>query len=112
MERMPNHEIIHPFGGKTQQFETEFAGRKLTIETGKLAFLADGAVTVRYGDTMVLGTAVVANQPREGIDFFPLLIDFEERMYAAGKISCSRFIKREGWASERATLSSRLIDRP
>ena len=105
-------EIIHPFGGKTQAFETDFCGQKLTIETGKLAFLADGAVTVRYGDTVVMGTAVVANQPREGIDFFPLLIDFEERMYAAGKISGSRFIKREGKASERATLSSRLIDRP
>jgi polyribonucleotide nucleotidyltransferase len=105
-------EIIHPFGGKIQQFTTEFCGRELTIETGKLAFLADGAVTVRYGDTVVMGTAVVANQPREGIDFFPLLIDYEERMYAAGKISGSRFIKREGRASERATLNARLIDRP
>jgi polyribonucleotide nucleotidyltransferase len=109
---MPNHDIIHPFGGKTQTFTTEFCGRELTIETGKMAFLADGAVTVRYGDTMVLGTAVVSNQPRDGIDFFPLLIDYEERMYAAGKISGSRFIKREGRASERATLASRLIDRP
>ncbi len=95
-----------------KRFETEFAGRKLTIETGKMAFLADAAVTVRYGDTVVLGTVVVANQPREGIDFFPLLIDYEERMYAAGKISGSRFIKREGRASEHATLSARLIDRP
>lgn len=109
---MANQEIIHPFGGKTQQFTTEFCGRPLTIETGKMAFLADGAVTVRYGDTMVLGTAVVSNQPRDGIDFFPLLIDYEERMYAAGKISGSRFIKREGRASDRATLSARLIDRP
>ncbi len=104
--------ITHPFGGKTQQFETEFCGRKLTIETGKMAFLADGAVTVRYGDTMVLGTAVMSNSPRDGIDFFPLLIDYEERMYASGKISGSRFIKREGRASEHATLSGRLIDRP
>jgi polyribonucleotide nucleotidyltransferase len=104
--------IIHPFGGKTLQFETDFCGQKLTIETGKLAFLADGAVTVRYGDTVVLGTAVMAKLPREGIDFFPLLVDYEERMYAAGKISGSRFIKREGRASERATLSARLIDRP
>jgi polyribonucleotide nucleotidyltransferase len=104
--------IIHPFGGKTQTFETDFCGRKLTIETGKLAFLADGAVVVRYGDTMVLGTAVVSNLPRDGVDFFPLLIDYEERMYAAGKISGSRFIKREGRASEHATLSARLIDRP
>jgi polyribonucleotide nucleotidyltransferase len=105
-------EIIHPFGGKTQSFETEFCGRKLTIETGKLAFLADGAVTVRYGDTVVMGTAVMSNSPRDGIDFFPLLIDYEERMYASGKISGSRFIKREGRASEHATLASRLIDRP
>jgi polyribonucleotide nucleotidyltransferase len=107
-----SQEIIHPFGGKTVRYETEFCGRPLTIETGKMAFLADGAVTVRYGDTMVLGTATVANTPREGIDFFPLLIDYEERMYAAGKISGSRFLKREGRASEQATLTARLIDRP
>lgn len=105
-------DIIHPFGGKTLKFETEFCGKTLTIETGKMAFLADGAVTVRYGDTVVLGTATVSNQPRPGIDFFPLLIDYEERFYAAGKISGSRFIKREGRASEHATLSARLIDRP
>lgn len=105
-------EIIHPFGGKAQQFKTEFCGRELVIETGKVAFLADGAVTVRYGDTVVMGTAVVSNQPRDGIDFFPLLIDYEERFYASGKISGSRFIKREGRASEHATLSARLIDRP
>jgi polyribonucleotide nucleotidyltransferase len=70
-----------------------------------MGFLADGAVTVRYGDTVVFGTAVVSNMPREGVDFFPLLIDYEERFYAAGKISGSRFIKREGRASEHATLS-------
>ncbi len=105
-------DIIHPFGGAIRQFTTEFCGRELTIETGKMAFLADGAVTVRYGDTMVLGTAVVSNNPRDGIDFFPLLVDYEERFYAAGKISGSRFIKREGRASEHATLSARLIDRP
>lgn len=104
--------IIHPFGGKTQVFETEFAGKKLTIETGKLAFLADGAVTVRYGDTVVLATAVVAQEPKPDQDFFPLLIDYEERMYAAGKISGSRFIKREGRPSEKAILTARLIDRP
>jgi len=105
-------DIIHPFGGKTQQFKTEFCGRELVIETGKMGFLADGAVTVRYGDTVVFGSAVVSNQPRAGVDFFPLLIDYEERFYAAGKISGSRFIKREGRASEHATLSARLIDRP
>ncbi|HEX3082156.1 MAG TPA: polyribonucleotide nucleotidyltransferase [Candidatus Saccharimonadia bacterium] len=106
------HPIIHPFGGKTRVFKTEFCGRELSIETGKMGFLADGAVMVRYGDTVVFGTAVVANTPREGVDFFPLLIDYEERFYAAGKISGSRFIKREGKASEHATLSARLIDRP
>ena len=105
-------EIIHPFGGKTQQFSTQFAGRELTIETGKLAFMADGAVTVRYGDTVVMATATIANEPREGVDFFPLMVDYEERMYAAGKISGSRFIKREGRPSEQAILTSRLIDRP
>ena len=104
--------IIHPFGGKTQRFTTEFCGRELVIETGNMGFLADGAVNVRYGDTVVLGTAVVSNQPRDGIDFFPLLVDYEERFYAAGKISGSRFIKREGRASELGTLSARLIDRP
>ncbi len=107
-----NQDIIHPFGGKTRSFTTEFCGRELTIETGKMAFLADGAVTVTYGDTVVLGTAVMSNSPRAGVDFFPLMIDYEERMYAAGKISGSRFIKREGRASERATLAARLIDRP
>jgi polyribonucleotide nucleotidyltransferase len=103
---------INPFGDKIETFETEFCGRKLIIEVGRTAFLADGAVVVRYGDTMVLGTAVVSNLPRDGVDFFPLLIDYEERMYASGKISGSRFIKREGRASEHATLSARLIDRP
>lgn len=105
-------EIIHPFGGKTRSFSAEVCGKTMTIETGKMAFLADGAVTVRYGDTVVLGTAVMSNSPRDGVDFFPLMIDYEERMYAAGKISGSRFIKREGRASERATLAARLIDRP
>lgn len=109
---MSQPEIIHPFGGKTVSFETDFCGQKLIIEVGKIGFLADGAVTVRYGDTMVLGTAVMSNSPREGIDFFPLLIDYEERMYASGKISGSRFMKREGRASEQATLTARLIDRP
>src|SRR6266536_3280177 len=107
-----HQDIIHPFGGKSQQFSTEFCGRELTIETGKMGFLADGAVTVRYGDTVVLGTAVVSNMPRDGIDFFPLLIDYEERFYAAGKISGSRFIKREGRPSDDAVLIGRLIDRP
>lgn len=105
-------EILHPFGGQTHTFTTEFAGRTLTIETGKLAFLADGAVTVRYGDTVVFASAVVAPEAKPDQDFFPLLIDYEERMYAAGKISGSRFMKREGRPSEKAILTARLIDRP
>ena len=94
----------------SQIFETEFAGRTLTIETGKLARLAGGSVTVRYGDTMVLGTAN-RSEPRPGLDFFPLTIDFEERMYAAGKIP-GGFIKREARPSEHAILAARQTDRP
>ena len=94
----------------SQTFETQFGGRTLTIETGKLARLAGGAVTVRYGDTMVLGTAN-RSDPRPGLDFFPLTVEFEERMYAAGKIP-GGFIKREARASEAATLAARLTDRP
>ncbi|MEA2621613.1 MAG: polyribonucleotide nucleotidyltransferase, partial [Chloroflexota bacterium] len=89
---------------------TEIGGRTLTIETGRMALLAGGSVTVRYGDTMVLGTAN-RSEPRPGLDFFPLTVDFEERMYAAGKIP-GGFIKREGRASEAATLAARLTDRP
>jgi DNA polymerase III epsilon subunit family exonuclease len=90
--------------------EIEFGGRTLTLETGRLAGNAGGAVTVRYGDSMVLGTAN-RSEPRPGLDFFPLTVDFEERMYAAGKIP-GGFIKREGRASEAATLAARLTDRP
>ncbi len=90
--------------------EIEFGGRTLTLETGKLAGLAGGAVTLRYGDTLVLGTAN-RSQPRPGLDFFPLTVEFEERMYAAGKIP-GGFIKREGRMSEAATLAARLTDRP
>ena len=88
----------------------EFGGRTLTIETGRMARLAGGSVTVRYGDTMVLGTAN-RSDPRPGLDFFPMTIEFEERMYAAGKIP-GGYIKREGRASENAILSARLTDRP
>ncbi len=94
----------------SQIFETEFGGRTMTIETGKLARLAGGSVTVRYGDTMVLGTAN-RSEPRPGLDFFPLTVDFEERMYAAGKIP-GGFIKREARPSEAAILAARLTDRP
>ena len=91
--------------------EVDIAGRKLTLETGRVAGLADGAVLMRYGDTVVLATAVSSADPREGIDFFPLTIEFEERMYAAGKIP-GGFIKREGRPGEQATLAARLTDRP
>jgi DNA polymerase III epsilon subunit family exonuclease len=94
----------------SQIFETQFAGRTLSIETGKLAMLAGGAVTVRFGDTMVLGTAN-RSDPRPGLDFFPLTVEFEERMYAAGKIP-GGFIKRESRPSEQAILACRLTDRP
>lgn len=94
----------------TTTLTTEFGGRTLTIETGRMARLAGGSVTVQYGDTMLLGTANRA-KPRPGLDFFPLTIDFEERMYAAGKIP-GGFIKREARPSEAATLAARLTDRP
>ena len=86
-------------------------GQEISFETGKLAKQADGAVVVRSGETMVLATAVGRAEAREGADFFPLTIDVEERMYAAGKIP-GGFFKREGRASERATLTARMIDRP
>jgi polyribonucleotide nucleotidyltransferase len=88
----------------------EIAGRKLTLETGKLAKQASGAVTVRYGDTIVLVTAVNSSNVREGVDFLPLTVDYEERMYAAGKIP-GGFIRREGRPTTEATLASRLTDR-
>ncbi len=91
-------------------YKTEFAGRALTVETGKFAQLANGSALVRYGETVVLATATASAKPRDGIDFFPLSVDFEERMYAAGKIP-GGFLKREGRPSEKAILSSRVIDR-
>jgi len=96
---------------KSEVFECEFGGRTLAIETGKLAEQAGGAVTVRYGDTVVLVTTCISDQPREGIDFLPLTVDYEERLYAAGKIP-GGFIRREGRPSEEATLACRLTDRP
>ncbi|MBM2820692.1 MAG: polyribonucleotide nucleotidyltransferase, polyribonucleotide nucleotidyltransferase [Candidatus Berkelbacteria bacterium] len=99
-------------GSFMKEFKTQLGSKELIISTGKLAELASGSVTVRYGDTVVLATAVVSPEPKEDIDFFPLLVDYEERLYAAGKISGSRFIKREGRPSEAAILACRLIDRP
>lgn len=94
-----------------QHFDIEWANRNLRVEVGKLAGQAHGSCTVRYGDTVVLATVVRGAQPREGVDYFPLLVDYEEKMYAAGKIKGSRFIKREGRASDEAILTARLIDR-
>ena len=92
-------------------WETELAGRKLSIEIGKMAGLANAAVMVRYGDTNVLCTVTASAKPREGVDFFPLSVDYEEKMYSVGKIPGS-FQRREGKASEKAVLTSRCIDRP
>lgn len=96
---------------QVQRFETEFGGKKLIIETGKFADQANGSCTVQYGDTVVLATAVMSDSTREDVDFFPLVVDYEEKLYAAGKIKGSRFIKREGRASDEAILTGRLIDR-
>lgn len=92
-------------------FETELAGRPLKVETGKMAQLAGGSCLVRYGETEVLCTATMSDKPREGVDFFPLSVDYEEKLYSVGKIPGS-FQRREGKASEKATLASRVIDRP
>jgi len=97
---------------KTRRYEIDFGGKKLTLETGKLAGQAKGAITARYEDTIVLATVCLNPEPKEGTDFFPLMVEFEERFYAAGKISGSRFIKREGRPSDRAVLAGRKIDRP
>jgi polyribonucleotide nucleotidyltransferase len=93
------------------KFETDYTGRTLTVETGHIAEQASGAVLIRSGDTMLLVTAVASVQPREGIDFFPLTCDYEEKLYAAGRIPGS-FPRREGRPSEAAILASRMIDRP
>ncbi|HBV33209.1 TPA: polyribonucleotide nucleotidyltransferase [Patescibacteria group bacterium] len=94
-----------------KSFDTEVAGKKLLVTVGELAGQAHGSCTVQYGDTKVLATTVQAREPREGIDFFPLLVDYEERLYAAGKIKGSRFIKREGRPTDEAVLTGRMIDR-
>lgn len=94
-----------------KKFTTTLAGRELTLETGELAGLANGSVLVRYGDTVVLVNATASSKPREGIDFFPLSVDYEEKLYAVGKIP-GGFIRREGKPSEKAILTSRVIDRP
>lgn len=103
--------IINPFGKDIISVSTEFEGRPLTLEVNRVGFRSTGSVLVRYGDTVVLGTAQVGTRPVV-LDYFPLSIDYEEKFYAAGKISGSRFIKREGRPSDEAILIGRLIDRP
>lgn len=94
-----------------KRFTTEVAGKEMIFEFGKLAGQTNGACTVQYGDTVVLATAVLSNTIRDGIDYFPLMVDYEERLYAAGKIKGSRFIKREGRPSDEAVLTARMVDR-
>lgn len=102
---------INPFGKDIIKVETEFCGQTLSLEVGRVGFRTSASVIVRYGDTVVLGTSMVGKKPVT-MDYFPLSIDYEEKMYASGKISGSRFIKREGRPSEDAILIGRLIDRP
>lgn len=94
-----------------QEFHFDFCGRGITVETGKIAKQADGAVIVRYGDTVTLSTACASHQAKEGIDFFPLTVSFEEKLYSVGRIP-GGFLRREGRPSEHATLTARMIDRP
>ena len=103
---------INPFGKDIIKVETEFCGQTLSLEINRVGFRSTASVIARYGETVVLGTAMVSDTIIPGLDYFPLSIDYEERFYAAGKISGSRFIKREGKPSDDAVLIGRLIDRP
>ncbi|HSW80802.1 MAG TPA: polyribonucleotide nucleotidyltransferase [Candidatus Saccharimonas sp.] len=103
---------INPFGKEIIKVEADFCGKPLSLEVNRVGFRTTASVIVRYGETVVLGTAMVGKNPVAGMDYFPLSIDYEEKMYAAGKISGSRFIKREGRPSDDAVLIGRLIDRP
>ncbi len=105
-------QTINPFGKDIIKVETEWLGRTLSLEVGRVGFRTSSSVLVRYGDTVVLGTAMVNPKSIQGMDYFPLSIDYEEKFYAAGKISGSRFVKREGRPSDEAILIGRLIDRP
>jgi polyribonucleotide nucleotidyltransferase len=105
-------ETINPFGKKIIKVSTQFCGRELSLEVGRVGFRSSASVLARYGDTVILGTAMVSPEVTHGMDYFPLSIDYEEKFYAAGKISGSRFIKREGRPSDEAVLIGRLIDRP
>ena len=104
--------IINPSGKDIISVSTDLCGRTLTLEINRVGFRSSASVLVRYGETVVLGTAMVGKKPISGMDYFPLSIDYEEKLYAAGKISGSRFIKREGRPSDEAILIGRIIDRP
>ncbi|OGL36287.1 polyribonucleotide nucleotidyltransferase [Candidatus Saccharibacteria bacterium RIFCSPHIGHO2_12_FULL_47_17] len=103
---------INPFGKKIIKVATDFGGRELSLEVGRVGFRTSASVVARYGDTVVLGTVMISPEKAPGLDYFPLSIDYEEKFYAAGKISGSRFVKREGRPSDKAVLIGRLIDRP
>jgi len=105
-------QTINPSGKEIIKVETDFLGRKLSLEINRVGFRTSASVMVRYGDTVVLGTVMVSPKAIEGFDYFPMSIDYEERFYASGKISGSRFIKREGRPSDEAILIGRIIDRP
>ncbi len=97
---------------KELKAKNKVSGRDFVLESGKLAQYADGSILARFGETVVLATVVISDEPKEDADFFPLLVDYEEKLYAAGKISGSRFFKSEGRPSEDAVLMARMIDRP
>ena len=103
---------INPFGKKLVVVERELCGKTLKLEVNRVGFRTSASVLVTYGETVVLGTAMVGREPASNMDYFPLSVDYEEKMYAAGKISGSRFIKREGRPSDEAILIGRIIDRP
>ena len=95
---------------KTIEIKGEVGGREMILRTGDLAAQANGAVSCQYGDTIVLATATMSAEPMSDFDYLPLLVDYEEKLYAAGKIKGSRFVKREGKPSDDATLKARLVD--
>ena len=105
-------QTINPYGKDIIKVETDFCDRKLTLEVNRVGFKSTATVLASYGDTVIMATAMVGEDQLENFDYFPLSIDYEEKMYAAGKISGSRFIKREGRPSDDAVLIGRLIDRP
>jgi len=105
-------QTINPFGKKIISVKTDFCGKELSLEVGRVGFRSTAGVTARYGDTVIFASAMVSEKPIAGFDYFPLSIDYEEKMYAAGKISGSRFVKRETRPSDDAVLIGRLIDRP